>query len=324
MRVHRRVDHAVRRLRSARLGDGAAVRARPSDAPAAADGRAWHRASATIERAVLRQRMPGRRSWRPRVTTRARPWRRSPSAGGTAFLSSGTWSLLGTEVGARRHQRSARELNFTNEGGVCGTTRLLKNIAGLWLLQACRRRWAAAGQRVLLRRTGRCRRRSTVRLPALFDPDHPSFLHPDDMPSAIATYCRETGQAEPSNPPAYTRAILESLAFKYRVVLESLEGLTEFVDRGDSRRRRRRAQPAAQSVHRGRDRPHGHRRACRGDRARQHRHADAGDGRGRLARRGARDHRPFIPGRALRAGATRNTGARTTSDFGEYLEFTCA
>jgi rhamnulokinase len=146
--------------------------------------------------------------------------------GHRAFLSSGTWSLLGTEIAAPVITRRARELNFTNEGGVCGTSRLLKNIAGLWLLQSCRREWAEQGLRLeyddLLKMAGA----QQPAFQSLFDPDHPSFLHPKSMVLAIAGYCRETGQPEPVSPAAYVRAILESLAFKYRVVLESMEQLT--------------------------------------------------------------------------------------------------
>jgi len=146
--------------------------------------------------------------------------------GHRAFLSSGTWSLLGTELGAPVITARARELNFTNEGGVCGTTRLLKNIAGLWLLQACRRNWAEQGHHFgydeLLALGGETR----TAFRSLFDPDHPTFLHPRNMVSAIAGYCRDTGQPEPDSPAAFVRAILESLAFKYRVVIESMEQLT--------------------------------------------------------------------------------------------------
>jgi rhamnulokinase len=146
--------------------------------------------------------------------------------GHRAFLSSGTWSLLGTELHSPVITPRARELNFTNEGGVCGTTRLLKNIAGLWLLQACRRNWADQGHHFgyeeLLALAGESRHGFR----SLFDPDHPTFLHPRSMVSAIADYCRETDQPEPDGPPGYARAILESLAFKYRVVLESMEELT--------------------------------------------------------------------------------------------------
>lgn len=146
--------------------------------------------------------------------------------GSRAFVSSGTWSLLGTEVPTPIITPKSRELNFTNEGGVCGTTRLLKNIGGMWLLQSCLRSWAAAGSRYeysdLLNAADDPRHAFKV----LFDPDHGSFLHPPDMVSAISSYCAETGQTQPDSPAAFTRAILESLAFKYRYVLDSLQTLT--------------------------------------------------------------------------------------------------
>jgi rhamnulokinase len=146
--------------------------------------------------------------------------------GHRAFLSSGTWSLLGTELDAPVITPRARELNFTNEGGVDGTTRLLKNIAGLWLLQACRRNWAEQGFHFAYEELLALAGESRPAFRSLFDPDHPTFLHPRSMVAAIAHYCRETGQPEPEGPPSYARAILESLAFKYRVVLESMEELT--------------------------------------------------------------------------------------------------
>ena len=148
------------------------------------------------------------------------------AGGHRAFLSSGTWSLLGTELQAPVITPRARELNFTNEGGVYGTTRLLKNIAGLWLLQACRRNWAEQGFHFAYEELLALAGESRTAFRSLFDPDHPSFLHPRSMVAAIADYCRETGQPEPEGPPGYARAILESLAFKYRVVLESMEELT--------------------------------------------------------------------------------------------------
>jgi len=146
--------------------------------------------------------------------------------GSTAFISSGTWSLLGTETDAPVMTAKARDLNFTNEGGVCGTIRLLKNIGGLWLLQACRRSWAAEGQTLEYDALLSAAADSRLAFASLIDPDHPAFLNPADMPAQIARYCRQTSQPEPSGPPAYVRAILESLALKYRVVLESLEELT--------------------------------------------------------------------------------------------------
>jgi rhamnulokinase len=149
-----------------------------------------------------------------------------PAREGRAFLSSGTWSLLGTEVQAPVITSRALEANFTNEGGVCGTTRLLKNIAGLWLLQCCRREWAREGRELTyseLSWAALMDDRSAFA--SLFDPDDPSFLHPEDMRAAIAAYCHRTGQPAPQGAVDYTRAILESLAFKYRVVLDTLEEL---------------------------------------------------------------------------------------------------
>ena len=149
-----------------------------------------------------------------------------PAFGGRAFLSSGTWSLLGTEVPAPIITPRTLEANFTNEGGVSGTTRLLKNIGGFWLLQACRRGWARDGRNYdyaeLMDAAGDDRHAFV----SLFDPDDPVFLHPPDMASAICDYCRRTGQPEPAGPASLTRAILESLAFKYRVVLDTLEEVT--------------------------------------------------------------------------------------------------
>ncbi|HTY63990.1 MAG TPA: rhamnulokinase family protein [Acidobacteriota bacterium] len=144
----------------------------------------------------------------------------------SAFLSSGTWSLLGAEISAPVITPKARDLNFTNEGGVCGTIRLLKNIGGLWLLQSCRRCWAASGRDFTYEELMDAAALERRRFESLFDPDHRDFLNPADMPSAIAGYCSRTGQQAPSAPPAFTRAILESLALKYRHVLDSLEELT--------------------------------------------------------------------------------------------------
>ncbi|HMF61156.1 MAG TPA: rhamnulokinase family protein [Vicinamibacterales bacterium] len=147
------------------------------------------------------------------------------AGGKTAFISSGTWSLLGTELLAPVITPKARDLNFTNEGGVCGTTRLLKNIGGLWLLQACRRSWAASGHDFPYEQLLAGAADETHAFRSLFDPDHRGFFQPPDMVTAIGDYCRQTGQPVPASPAAFVRAILESLAFKYRVVLQSLEEL---------------------------------------------------------------------------------------------------
>jgi len=143
---------------------------------------------------------------------------------GTAFLSSGTWSLLGTELDAPVISPEALRHNFTNEGGVNGTTRLLKNVMGLWMLQCCRQSWTAQGQS--------CDHLELMELAAredsfrcLVDPDHASFLRPSDMPAAIDQFCAKTHQPSPKSVGGYVRAILESLAFKYRLVLHNLEQL---------------------------------------------------------------------------------------------------
>jgi rhamnulokinase len=148
-----------------------------------------------------------------------------PARDGRAFLSSGTWSLLGTEVAAPVITPRALAANFTNEGGVCGTTRLLKNITGLWLLQSCRRGWARDGRDYTYAELMDAASDGRYAFASLFDPDDPAFLHPEDMAQAIAACCRRTGQPQPADPASFTRAILESLAFKYRVVLDTLEEL---------------------------------------------------------------------------------------------------
>jgi len=144
----------------------------------------------------------------------------------SAFISSGTWSLLGTELPAPVLTPRARDFNFTNEGGAAGTIRLLKNIGGLWLLQACRRAWAEAGQSSEYLELLDAAADPTLAFRAFIDPDHSSFIDPVNMPAAIAAYCRHTRQSEPTTSAAVVRAILESLAFKYRMVLEALEDVT--------------------------------------------------------------------------------------------------
>jgi rhamnulokinase len=141
---------------------------------------------------------------------------------GTAFLSSGTWSLVGTELDSPVITSDALRMNFTNEGGVNGTTRLLKNVMGLWMLQACRQSWTAQG----LSSDYRELIELATREPSfrhLVDPDEEDFLRPPDMLAAINQFCIRTHQPVPQEPGAYVRAVLESLAFKYRLVLRNLE-----------------------------------------------------------------------------------------------------
>jgi rhamnulokinase len=142
----------------------------------------------------------------------------------SAYISSGTWSLVGVEVREPVITPQALALNFTNEGGVGGTIRLLKNVAGLWLLQECRRQWSGEGklyswEELLALATTAPSFRSLV------DPDDPAFLMPGDMPAAIRAFCRRTGQPEPATVGAVVRCCLESLALKYRRVVEALAGL---------------------------------------------------------------------------------------------------
>ena len=141
---------------------------------------------------------------------------------GTAFLSSGTWSLLGTELDAPVITPDALRLNFTNEGGVNGTTRLLKNVMGLWILQGCRKSWTAQGLSFDYRELIELAAGETP-FSHLVDPDDESFLRPPDMLAAIDQFCTRTHQPVPHDPRAYVRAVLESLAFKYRIVLRNLE-----------------------------------------------------------------------------------------------------
>jgi rhamnulokinase len=143
------------------------------------------------------------------------------STGKTVFISSGTWSLMGAEIGTPIISPEARELNFTNEGGVGGTFRLLKNITGMWLLQGCRREWEPVDYATLV---GLASPEPSLR--SLVDPNHPAFLHPASMTRAIRDYCRATGQPEPADRREFVQSIFESLALMYRSVLDSLESLT--------------------------------------------------------------------------------------------------
>ena len=143
---------------------------------------------------------------------------------GTAFLSSGTWSLIGTELDSPVITSEALRLNFTNEGGINGTTRLLKNVMGLWILQGCRNCWSARGQSIEYGELIDLAGREPV-FAHLIDPDDEAFLRPTDMLAAIDEFCRKTHQPAPTNPGAYVGCVLESLALKYRMVLGSLEEL---------------------------------------------------------------------------------------------------
>ncbi len=141
------------------------------------------------------------------------------------YISSGTWSLMGAETPSPIVNKQCSSFNFTNEGGVGGTTRLLKNIAGLWVLQECRRVWTQAGNKMswddMVQRA-----QASKPLVSLIDPDAADFLAPRDMPEAIRSYCSGTGQPAPADEGAVVRCALESLALRYRMVLGMIETLT--------------------------------------------------------------------------------------------------
>ena len=148
-----------------------------------------------------------------------------PAEGGEnwCYVSSGTWSLMGLELDAPVINARSRAANYTNEVGVAGKTRFLKNIAGLWLLQECRRAWMEAGAEYsyeqLARMAGEARP-----FTGIVNPD--AFLEPGAMPGKIAAHCKANGNGVPQTHGEFARAILESLALRYRDVVENLEALS--------------------------------------------------------------------------------------------------
>ena len=150
-----------------------------------------------------------------------------PAGDGTwAFLSSGTWSLLGIETPEPVMNERAKAFELGNEVGVLDTVRPLKNISGLWLVQQCRTTWESQGHPYSY---AELTEMAEVSAPftAIIDPDDPSFLPAGDMPARIADFCSRTGQAPPSNRGEVVRTILESLALRYRMVLETIEGIVD-------------------------------------------------------------------------------------------------
>jgi rhamnulokinase len=149
-----------------------------------------------------------------------------PAEGGHwAYLSSGTWSLMGIEQRTPILTDACRDLNFTNEIGYNDTIRLLKNISGLWLLQESRRMWNQNGHNFDYSKLTHL---ATQAIPfqSLIDPTDPRFVAPKDMTEAIGSFCQETGQPAPESPGSTTRCILESLALLYRQTIDDLETLT--------------------------------------------------------------------------------------------------
>ncbi len=141
---------------------------------------------------------------------------------GWAYISSGTWSLLGIETKKPVINDKSRQYNFTNEVGYGHSIRLLKNIIGLWIVQECRRAWAKQGQEYNYDQITQMAA-DTPPLKSLIHPNDTRFLAPDNMPHKIADYCRETNQAVPATPGEFIRCTLESLALLYRHVLDQME-----------------------------------------------------------------------------------------------------
>ena len=135
-----------------------------------------------------------------------------------AFISSGTWSLVGVELGEPVVTAAARQANFTNEQGVDGRIRFLRNVGGLWLLEECCREWALEQRSALLEEAGRLARGGP-----LIDPDDPSFIAPGGMPTRIAEAAKGRGTA--MDPPAIVRCILDSLAMAYARTLAQASAL---------------------------------------------------------------------------------------------------
>ncbi len=139
----------------------------------------------------------------------------------SAYISSGTWSLMGIESQEPIISERSFELNFTNEGGIEGTIRVLKNICGMWLLERCRTEWAEMSYGELI---AAAEKEEPFR--SLINPDAPCFANPTSMTTAITEYCRATNQPAPESVGEYVRCIFESLALRYRQVVEMLRELS--------------------------------------------------------------------------------------------------
>ena len=151
----------------------------------------------------------------------------TPLEPGWAYVSSGTWSLVGVERTSPLVSDAVARANFTNEGGAFGTVRFLKNVMGLWILDSCRHEWAEKGQSADIE--GLLASASAIeRSPGLVFPDHPRFFNPPSMTAELQGALAETGQRVPDDPARLARVVLDSLAFRYASVVQD--------DRGADRR----------------------------------------------------------------------------------------
>ena len=145
-------------------------------------------------------------------------------SGEWAYLSSGTWSIIGVELKKPIINENVQKYNFTNEGGINGTIRFLKNITGMWLIQECKRIWDKNGLNLSWDDITQ-QAKKAAKFQNFIDPMDESFMNPPNMVDAIKTYCRNHDQAPPEGVGQISRAIFESLAFKYKQVIENLEDL---------------------------------------------------------------------------------------------------
>lgn len=149
------------------------------------------------------------------------------SSGKWAYLSSGTWSLMGVEIPKAIINDKSFGYEFTNEGGVCGTIRLLKNIMGLWVLQECRRQWQREGAELSYDQIAEAAAKARP-FAAFIDVDHSEFFSPGNMPAKINAYLKSTGQNTISDKGQMARVILESLAIKYRTTMAMIEDMVGY------------------------------------------------------------------------------------------------
>ena len=149
----------------------------------------------------------------------------TPLEPGWVYVSSGTWSLVGVERVSPLVNEAVARANFTNEGGASGTVRFLKNVMGLWILDACRHEWEEKGLSADLE--GLLAAAAAIeRPPGLVYPDHPRFFNPDSMTAELQGALAETGQRVPDDPARLARVVLDSLAFRYASVVRAIEELT--------------------------------------------------------------------------------------------------
>jgi rhamnulokinase/L-fuculokinase len=146
------------------------------------------------------------------------------------FISSGTWSLMGTELNSPKINAETEKYNFTNEGGVNNTIRFLKNIMGLWLIQESRRQWKREGKEYSFAEL-EALAKAAKPFQCFIDPDHPSFVAPGDLPTRVREFCQKTGQYVPQTVGEIMRCIYESLAMKYRCTAEIICKLTGIAPR---------------------------------------------------------------------------------------------